>query len=115
MATATQIKKLRDKLISVAKKPDPRIAYSSVDHIVGLNVSGVPTDRGKLGAMGEQEVTANRPFLPVVVVRKWSRRPGRGFYPMVRKMSTRYHGILKNSKLHDAVLVDIQTYWRAAE
>jgi hypothetical protein len=120
MATGAQIEKLRKRLISVAKSNSPRVAYSAIDQIVGLNVSAIPADRGKLGSilatMGAREVNAGRPFLPAVVVRKGSQRPGPGFYPEVRRLcDARYHSIQGDARLHDAVLQDVQCYWQAAK
>lgn len=110
MPTPRQIKQLRDRLVSVAKS-QKRVAYSRVDHLVGLDVTNVPSDRGKLGAIlaaiGAEEDRHGRPFLPAVVVRKHSGRPGPGFYGEVRLRYSRYRGIAKNTDLHDAVLTDV--------
>lgn len=116
MTTKAQIERLRNKLIAVAKSKDPRIAYSQVDHIVALNM-GIPYHRTQFGRilaeLGGNEVKARRPFLPAVVVRKWTRRPGDGFSKEIRKMLPQYRHITSNAKLHDAVLADVIKYWAA--
>ena len=116
MATVAQIRRLRKRLVRVARAGD-RVAYSSVDHIVGLDMA-IPADRGKLGGIladiGGQEVRAKHPFLPAVVVHKWSRRPGKGFYLEVRSVcGARYRNVRGKLPLHDAVLRDVHRYWRA--
>lgn len=117
MATSRQVRTLRKKLVEVAKSGGT-VAYSAIDRIVGLNVSSTPADRPKFGAilaeLGEDEVLKGRPFLPAVVVRKWSKRPGPGFYPMARKLCGRKYHRSPNTAVHDGVLQEVHRYWRRA-
>jgi hypothetical protein len=113
--TQKQTAKLRERLIRVARSSRGRVAYSAIAGIVGLNM-GIPADRTKLGGilgtMGAQEVDNGRPFLPAVVVRKWGRRPGPGFYLAIRKVCHQFARIRKKPKLHDAVLDEVYSYWQ---
>jgi len=114
MATAAQIKKQRARLVAVAKKRQ-RVAYSEVDAIVDLDVTNKRGDRRKIGRIlaqiGRMELDAGRPFLPAVVVRKYPRRPGPGFFAEVRFQCPKYKQIKPDTKLHDAVLADVYEHW----
>lgn len=114
MNTDAPEERLRNELIAIAKSPEPRIAYSEVDHIMGLDVN-LPDDRKQfsrvLAKMGAIEVRARRPFLPAVVVRKDTCRPGRGFPKQVRALLPKYRHIEDDVKLYYAVLSDVTRYW----
>jgi hypothetical protein len=110
MATRIQIANLRKRLVKVATSKYPRVAYSAIDHIVGLNVA-IPYHRQVLGGIladiGAAERASGRPFLPGVVVRKHSGRPGPGFYKEVKARYPTYRGITPDYRIHDAVLKKI--------
>jgi hypothetical protein len=117
MATPTQIENLRSRLVQVAKSKK-KVAYSTVDYLVGLDVIAIPRHRGDMGSIlakiGAKEREAGRPFLAAVVVRlKNGRltRPGPGFYEEVRRHEPKYSKIGSNPLLHDAVLADVYRYW----
>ena len=111
--TASSGELIRAVCSTIAKSKN-RVAYSAIDHLVGLNVSAIPRDRGVFGIIlariGAEERRNKRPFLPAVVVRKHSRRPGPGFYAEVRHRYPKYRRIAKNTVLHDAVLKDVYRY-----
>jgi hypothetical protein len=118
MATQQQIGHLREQLISVAKSTPCTVAYSEVDHLVGLNVRS-PRDRRLLGEilseLGTKEIMHSRPYLPAVVVRKDTRIPGSRFYREILRHCPKYRSITDNRELHKTVLAQVVEYYRGSK
>jgi hypothetical protein len=121
MPSPQQIEDLRRELVRIAKSPEPKIPYSEIDHIVGLNVVAKPKDRITLGrvlsCIGVEEIRHDRPYLPAVVVRKSGirrgRPGGRRFYEEVRRLCPQLESITDDVALHDAVLTEVTKYpWK---
>ena len=115
MRTTPEIAILRDKLVLVAKSSHPSIAYSEVDDLVGLDVR-YPKDRKSLGELlstiGNMEFRQQRPYLPVVVVRKDTKRPGVRFYKEVIRHYPNYEEYADDEKgIYRMVLARVIEYW----